>query len=195
MRKIILLLTFVLSTFKTYAELATDQQANPSSNNSIESFTIEGSYTPVYLKKEMIKRQVDFYSTFSGMLDDSQKEFSIRCRKFTPTGSHIVRRKCQSVYMAIIEARITQRQLADSLNKLSTPNSDNKYAGAKYSSSFSYTYNREGFDNIINKKYTAQMELVEQLLTEKPELREKLQQYINAKVLFQNALSKKEGNL
>ncbi len=39
------------------------------------------------------------------------------------------------------------------------------------------------------------MELVEQLLTEKPEFREKLQQYINAKVLFQNALSKKEGNL
>ena len=36
---------------------------------------------------------------------------------------------------------------------------------------------------------------IQKLLTEKPELREKLQQYINAKVLFQNALSKKEENL
>jgi hypothetical protein len=157
---------------------------------STEVITVLGEYSPWHFKREMIKKELDFYSLYNKLINEESREFAIRCRRNSPKGSHVIRNTCKPQYQINIEHQMATSMLNGSFQTRTTGGSnDFSNAGGGTTTTLNFFTGGKGYyDSLSKKKNKKALEFTENLLKESPDLRVKLQDYVDAKMLFEKKL-------
>ena len=176
-------------TFETKAMKGSTSDDNQKKESN-EVITVLGEYSPWHFKKEMRKKELDFYSLYNDLINEKKREFAVRCRRNSSTSSHIIRKKCKPQYIINIEHQIAASMLYGSLQTQTTGGSnDFSNAGGGTTTTLNFFTGGKGYyDSLSKKKNKKALEFTENLLKESPELRVKLQDYVDAKLLFEKKL-------
>jgi hypothetical protein len=73
------------------------------SSEFLEEIVVTGELTPSRLRFQMERAQDDIYRLFNQLLDD--KDYKVNCKKEASTGSYILRRGCEPVFISNERAR------------------------------------------------------------------------------------------
>lgn len=187
--KFILVFTLIFLscfTFKTNAMKGSASVENQA-KEQIEVITVLGQYSPLHFKKEMRKVELDFYSLYNELMNEKDSQFAIRCRRNAPTGSFIIKTTCKPQYQINIEHRMATSMLNGSLQTLTSGgSSDFSDAGGGATTTLNVSTGGNGYYNSLLKKENKKaLKFTENLLKESPELRVKLQEYVDAKMHFE----------
>lgn len=187
--RILLVCTLSFFTFETKAMKGSTSVENQE-KESTEVITVLGEHSPWHFKREMRKKELDFYSLYNKLIIGKQREFAVRCRRNSSASSHIIKKKCKPQYQITIEHRMATAMLNGALQTRTLGGSnDFSDAGGGTVTTLKLSTGGNGFyDSLTEKKKQKALKFTENLLEESPELRTKLQEYVDAKVHFETKL-------